>query len=159
MSLPALDINAFVLLICQKLDKLFCESLLRIASSQLYKTIVTQRPRPSKTKNISPLEILCRRFKKRFNCKIENLERTLLFITSPWWNPPCTKIASSKHEAKISHNNIIRAYDPQKQLIIYTDGSGINGKIGADAVIPSQNIILKAYLGLTHYFTVYLGKL
>ena len=111
-SLPALDIEAFILPIRQKLNKLSCKSLLRIASSQLYKTIFTQRPRPSKTKNISPLEILCRRFKKRFNCKIENLERTIPFVTPPWWIPPLTEIAPSKHEAKISHDNIIRAHDP-----------------------------------------------
>ena len=158
-SLPALDIEAFVLPIRQKLDKLSCESLLRIASSQLYETIVTQRPRPSKTKNISSLEILCRRFEKRFNCKIENLERTIPFVTPPWWIPPLTEIAPSKHEAKISHDNIIRAHDPQKQLIIYTDGSGMNGKIGAAALIPSQNITLKAYLGPIHYLTVYSGEL
>lgn len=40
-SLPALDIEAFVMPIRQRLDKLFCESLLRIVSSQLYETIVT----------------------------------------------------------------------------------------------------------------------
>lgn len=158
-SLPALDIEAFVLPIRQKLDKLSCESLLRIASSQLYETVVTQRPRPSKTKNISPLEILCRRFEKRFNCKIEHLERTLPFITPPWWIPPLIEIAPSKHEAKASHESIIQAHDPQKQLIVYTDGSGINGKIGAAAVIPSQNITLKAYLGPAHFFTVYSGEL
>lgn len=45
-------------------------------------------------------------------------------------NPP------SKHEAKISHDNIIQAQDPQKQLIVYTDGNGINGKIGAAAAPP-----------------------
>lgn len=59
-SLPALDIEAFVLPIQQKLDKLSCESLLQIASCQRYKTVVTQRPRTSKNKIISPLEILCR---------------------------------------------------------------------------------------------------
>ena len=158
-SLPALDIEAFVLPIQQKLDKLSCESLLRIVSCQRYETIVTQRPRPSKNKNISPLEILCRRFEKRFCCKIEHLERIVPFITLPWWIPPTTEIASSKHEAKACHDCIIQTHDPQRQLIVYTDGSGINGKIGAAAVIPSQNASFKAYLGSAHFFTVYLGEL
>ncbi len=158
-SLPALDIEAFIFSIRQNLDKLSGELVLRIALSQLYKTIVTQRPRPSKTKNISPLEILCRRFEKHFNYKIENLEQTLPFITPPWWNPPCTEIALSKQEAKTSQDNIIQANDPQKQLIIYTDRSGINGKIGAATFIPSQNIAVKAYLGPTHYFSVYSDEL
>lgn len=104
-SLPALDIEAFVLPIQQKLDKLSCESLLRIVSCQRYETIVTQRPRPSKNKNISPLEILCGRFEKWFGCKIEHLERTVPFITLPWWIPSTTEIASSKHEAKACHDD------------------------------------------------------
>lgn len=137
-SLPALDIKTFVIPIRQKLDKLSCKSLLRIMSSQLYETIVTQRPRPSITKNISPLEILCRRFEKRFNCKIKDLERTIPFITLLWWIPPLTEFAPSKHEAKTSHDNVIRVHDSQKQLIVYTDGSGINGKIALLAVISHK---------------------
>lgn len=159
MSLPALDIEAFVMPICQRLNKLSCKSLLCIASSQLYKTIVTQRPRPNVTKNISPLEILCHRLGKRFDCKIEDLEQTIPFITPPWLAPPFTKIAASKREAETCHDNIIQAYNPQKQLIIYTDGSGINGKIGAAAHIPSQNTTLKAYLGPNSLFMVYSGEL
>lgn len=116
-SFLALDIEAFVTLICQKLDKLSCESLLQIASSQLYETIISQRPQPSEIKNISPLEILSRRFEKRFNCKIKDLERTIPFITPPWWTPPLTKIAPSKNEAKISHNHIIQTHDPRSSLL------------------------------------------
>lgn len=41
------------------------------------------------------------------------------------------------HEAKISHDNIIQAHNPQNQVIIYTNESGINGKIGAATVVPS----------------------
>ncbi len=63
------------------------------------------------------------------------------------------------HEVKTSQDNIIRANDPQKQLIIYTNRSGVNGKIGAAAVILLQNIALKAYLGPTHYFSVYSDEL
>lgn len=157
--LPALDIEAFVLLIQQKLDKLSRESLLRIVSCQRYETIVTQRPRPGKTKDISPLEIVCRRFEKRFGYKIEHLKRTVPFITLPWWIPPTTEIALSKHEAKTRHNSIIQTHDPQTQLIVYTDGSGINGKIGAAAVIPSQNATLKVYLAPACLFIVYFGEL
>ena len=51
-------------------------------------------------------------------------------------DPPLTEISSSKHKAKTSHDNIIQTHDSQKQLIVYTDGSGINGKNGAAAVIP-----------------------
>ena len=80
-SLPTLDIEAFVFLIQQKLDKLSCNSFLQIVSCQRYETIVTQQTRPSKNKNISPLEILYQQFKNRFGCKIKYLERTIHFIT------------------------------------------------------------------------------
>ncbi len=106
-SLPTLDIEAFALPISQKLNKLSCKSLLQIESSQLYKTIIIKRPKPSKTKNISPLKILCRCFEKHFNYKIKNLERTLPFIMPPLWIPPLTKIELSNHEAKISNDDII----------------------------------------------------
>ena len=45
--LPALDIEIFLLPICFKLEKLGSESLLRIASSQLYETIISKRPKPA----------------------------------------------------------------------------------------------------------------
>lgn len=116
------------------------------------------RDQDSKPKNIRPLEILCHRFEKRFNCKIKDLEQTPPFIKRPWWIPPLTEIAPSKHEAKISHDNIVQAQDPQKPLIVYTDGNGINGKIGAATIIPSQNTTFQAFLGPTCYFTVYSGE-
>ena len=48
---------------------------------------------------------------------------------------------------------------PRKKhcLLIYTDGSGIDGKIGAAAVGP--NITRNTLLGLTDPFTVYFGEL
>lgn len=49
--------------------------------------------------------------------------------------------------------------DPQHHLVVYTDGSGINDKIGAAAVLPSQGIVCKAFLGPSHCFTVYSGEL
>lgn len=81
------------------------------------------------------------------------------FITLPWWIPRTTEIAPSKHEAKARHDSIIQTYYPQKQLIAYTDGSGIRGKIGAAAVIPSQNATFKAYFGPARFFIVYSGEL
>ncbi len=136
-SLSALDIKSFVLPIRQRLDKLSSESLLRIASSQHYKTIVLQRPRASKIKDISLLEILSRRFEKHFKCKIEHIKRTLPFITLLWWIPPTIDIAPFKHQAKARYDTILQAHDLQKQLIAYINGSGINSKIGAATIVIS----------------------
>lgn len=54
---------------------------------------------------------------------------------------------------------MVHNLDPQRHLIVYTDGSGINDKIGAAAVVPSQGIVCKAFLGPGHCFTVYSGEL
>ena len=43
--------------------------------------------------------------------------------------------------------------------MIYTDGSGINGKIGAAAVIPQLDTIKKAYMGEETVSTVYSAEL
>ena len=59
----------------------------------------------------------------------------------------------------MNHDNIIPAQDWQKKLIFYTKRSEINGKIGAAAVISSQNTTIKTYLDPTHYFTVYSSEL
>lgn len=49
--------------------------------------------------------------------------------------------------------------DPQNQLVVYTDGSGIIGKIGETAMALAQRIICKAFLGAYQCFTVYSGEL
>ena len=158
-SLPALDIETFLLPISFRLEKLASESLLRIASSQLYETIIKKRPKPAQLRQLSPLENLTRQFEKRSGLRIANLERTVPFIVSPWWVPPKTTIALNKSEAKQNHDQMAHNLDPQCHLVVYTDGSGINDKIGAAAVVPSQGIVCRAFLGPSHCFTVYSGEL
>ena len=50
------------------------------------------------------------------------------------------KEAIIKHDAQVANN--------PDELAIYTDGSGINGKIGSAAVIPDLRRAKFAYLGL-----------
>lgn len=44
-------------------------------------------------------------------------------------------------------------------MLFYTDGSGINGQIGAVSVLPAMNLTIRAYLGEAHLVTVYSGEL
>ena len=61
--------------------------------------------------------------------KIEKIEP---FIRPPWWTSKTqTQIDDSKNEAKTQYNDEIQK--ASDALIIYTDGSGINTKIGASA--------------------------
>lgn len=52
-SLQALDIETFLLPVTLRLDKLGSESLLRIASNQLYETIINKRPKPARLEQLS----------------------------------------------------------------------------------------------------------
>ena len=102
--LPALDIETFLLPIGLKLDKLASDFLLRIVSGQLYKTIISNCPKPAQSKQLSALECLTRQFEERSGLSIANLERTVPFIAPPWWVPPKTTIAPNKFEAKQNHD-------------------------------------------------------
>ncbi len=44
-------------------------------------------------------------------------------------------------------------------VMIYTDGSGINKKVGAAVVSPDIGLSYRIYLGLSNWFTVYLAEL
>ena len=46
-----------------------------------------------------------------------------------------------------------------KPLAIYTDGSGINGKVGAVAVVPELNKTSLAYMGRESTSMVYTAEL
>ena len=146
-SLPALDIETSLDSISFKLDKLGSESHPRIVSSQLYETIINKRPKLARLKQHSPLENLTRQLEKRSGLSIANFEKTVSFIVSPWWVPPKTIIALNNSEAKETHDQIAHNLDPQNHLVVYTNGSRMNGKIRAAAVVPEPEIIFKPFFG------------
>ncbi len=158
-SLPALDIETFLLPIGLELDKFASDSLLQIVSGQLYETIINNSPKLAPFKQLSSLESLTRQFEERSGLSIVDLEKTVPFIAPPWWIPTKTTIAPNKSEAKQNHDQLAQNLNSQNHLIIYTDGSGINNKIGEAAVVPTQEIIYKASLGSTQCFTVYSREL
>lgn len=59
--------------------------------------------------------------------------------------------------AKSAHKRLLNSRSQAEQLIIYTDGSGINGKVGAAAVGPS--FTWNSFLGPAESFTVYSAEL
>ena len=75
----------------------------------------------------------------------------------PWWTPSPSEIKPSKMEAELAHKNLIKAFPPNEHLFVYTDGSGINEKVGASAT--SKTVSWNSFLGSTNSFTVYSGEL
>jgi hypothetical protein len=75
----------------------------------------------------------------------------------PWWMPPFTiKIGTTKATAKSSHDGT--SHDPNT-LLVYTDGSGIDGHIGAAALSPQVAQIRQQYLGADEDHNVYTAEI
>jgi len=91
------------------------------------------------------------------NEAISNLEWKLPFTVAPWWEAPTVTIEDNAESAKEAHQRILS--ESEALMVVYTDGSGINNKIGAAAVVPRMNIIKQAYMGNEKTSTVYAGEL
>lgn len=91
--------------------------------------------------------------------RLERLEKRIQHVVPPWWIPPPVRISKSTEEAVKEHD----ATEPGT-LRIYTDGSGINGHIGAAAVTPApqaNRIYARRiqYMGTSGTSTVYAAEL
>lgn len=157
---PALDVETHLLPVKHLLDKLTFEAVLRIATSPSYNDIIKPRlqqwkfkRKPRKNRKTSPLEKHTERLEKR-QFKIELIEKLRPFSASPNWNPPKTVIHKTKEEArKLVETSI------GEGMMFYTDGSGINKKVGAAAVSPSISTPFMIYLDRSEWYTVYSAEL
>ena len=70
--------------------------------------------------------------------RFQDLERIQPYITAPYWSPPEVIIAKNTENTIIEHNTITAHSQPV--TTIYTDGSGVNGRVGAAAVCPGNVI-------------------
>jgi hypothetical protein len=83
------------------------------------------------------------------------VEKRILFVTSPWWDAPLTRIAPSPKAAIVRHDQMVGT----EALRMYTDGSAINGRIGAAAYAPQLGARIKKYLGRSTHYIFYSGEL
>ena len=80
-------------------------------------------------------------------------------IRPPWWKPTAkVKVEDTKEDAKHLHNDIEK-HQSNQAITIYTDGSGIVGKVGAATFKPSTDEVVHQYLGSETQFNVYVGEL
>ena len=103
---------------------------------------------------MSPLERHTRNFEARHG-DIGKIEKLRPFSVSPEWEPPTTIIAESKKNATQLAKESIDA----GHTMVYTDGSGINKKIGTAAVHPATIEVRRMYMGSSEWYTVYSAEL
>jgi hypothetical protein len=121
---------------------------MRIRTTPLYKEMASEND------NKSPLSRLSNILESKYNIDLDRLEKRQQHVVSPWWAPPFTRITDSPGAA-------IKEHDATETgtLCVYTDGSGIDGYVGAAAVVPAQRLVRKEYMGKSTASTVYAAEL
>jgi ribonuclease HI len=106
---------------------------------------------------LSNLENLIKHFPEHMQSGMEHITA---YIRPPWWKPAATITIApiSKEEAAKAHQERLRQI-PAQDLIIYTDGSGQNGHIGAAIYSPTCSITKGKYMGTDDTHIVYAAEL
>ncbi|KAK9443888.1 uncharacterized protein VB005_02413 [Metarhizium brunneum] len=160
-STPALDIETHLLPIEHQIWKHNIECLGRIGLGE--QDLREEEPqhgangqRIRKTR-MSPRKAIQKAIQDEQGFNIKRLEVITPHVVPPWWTSPKTFIEESAEKAQERHQYSI---DNEPSAIhIYTDGSGINGHVGAAAVCTTTSQIKSAYMGDDAVSTVYAGEL
>jgi ribonuclease HI len=152
-------VETYLLPIRQQIWKHNIETLGRVLSTpelpELTKRIKTP-PIQKKQPYNSPLEKVHQEAKRRREIELEQREIIPPFVTAPWWEGSTTYIETSDEEARAKHDQVSANLE---NICIYTDGSSIDGHVGAAAVHPSYHKVRTAYMGPDTTSTVYAAEL
>lgn len=89
-----------------------------------------------------------------------NMEHIIPYIRPPWWKSPAIIEISRECKDKAAEIHKLRLHRTSaKDLIIYTDGSGHNGHIGAAIYSPTTNVTKGEYIGTDDTHNVYAAEL
>ncbi|KAF4442705.1 reverse transcriptase [Fusarium austroafricanum] len=151
-SIPALDVETYLLPIEQQIFKHNVDTLGRVGPAEQQTTNEARRK-----KKKSPRRVIEQSITNRQGPNIRKQEQIVPYIVPPWWQGPQTFIEESTEEAQTRHEQIKQ--NESDAIHIYTDGSGINGSIGAAAVCITTQETKSAYMGDDTTSTVYVGEL
>jgi ribonuclease HI len=155
-SAPALDIETYLLPLEHQIWQHNADSLGRIGLGEQELQHGPGNPRQEGAK-MSPRKAIQKAIQDEGGFDLERLEAIPPHIVPPWWAGPSTYIEESAEKAEARHQCSIRS-EPDA-IHIYTDGSGINGHIGAAAVCTTTHQTKSAYMGDDTVSTVYAGDL
>ena len=106
--------------------------------------------------HISNLENLAKHFPQYITNDLEEITPT---VRPPWWKLEAKiHIDSSKKEAARNHDRMAAQLD-QNALSVYTDGSGIDGQVGAAAYSPTLQQTKHQYMGKETTHNVFVAEL
>ncbi|KAI8405763.1 hypothetical protein FOFC_13224 [Fusarium oxysporum] len=152
-SIPALDVETYLLPVEQQIFKHNVDTLGRVGPAERQHTEEEAR----RNKKKSPRRAIEQAIRDRQGPDIRRQEHIVPYIVPPWWQGPQMFIETNTEEAQIKHEQIIQ--DEPDAVHIYTDGSGIGGHIGAAAVCTTTQETKSAYMGDDTTSTVYAGEL
>lgn len=160
-SRAALDIETFLLPIEQQIWKHQADTITRLLSSKdiaddvgfqpTNATLTTERKKYS-----SSWKRIFSEMRSMWSQDLTTQEPIPPFITPPWQPGPKIYIDENDETARKRHD---RGTATGKDLSIYTDGSGIEDRIGAAAVCPFTGQTRSAFLGFSTTSTVYAAEL
>jgi ribonuclease HI/exonuclease III len=157
-SRPALDVETHLLPIKQQIWKHNLEALGRLQSSTGVPELANrpaQQHGSHKPKYSSPLQKIRTEAQSMTERSTEPPEPIAPFVMPPWQAGPTVHIDTSDEEARARHDAVLGT----NAIRIYTDGSSIEGHVGASAVCPTAQTTRKAYMGTDKTSTVYAAEL
>lgn len=163
-SSAALDVEAHLLPIEQQIWKHNADAITRLLSSRPAADMAGLNPDMTQTadtgrkrrKHIDSWQRIYNDMRRRRTQGFDNQEPIPAFMTPPWRRGPATHIEHNAEKARQRHDD---NNDTGRCLSIYTDGSGIDGEIGAAAVCLLTRQTRAVYMGPNTVSTVYAAEL
>jgi ribonuclease HI len=130
-------------------------ALIRMAAIPQGRKLIRSVKRGTRSK--APLAMLIRQFEEEHGRDALEIDKRLGFIVPPWANSLniITNIEPTKEQACAVHDVLVR----QEGIHIYTDGSGIDGLVGAACYCLETAGQAQSFLGSSSAATVYTGEL
>ena len=120
-------------------------------------TWITQALKDGNRPYISNLENLIKHYPEYIQ---PGMEHITAYIRPPWWKSSShhSNLRLNKEEAAKDHQQRLQQI-PAQDLIIYTDGSGHGGQIGAAIYSPTTKVTKGEYIGTNNTHNVYAAEL